>query len=123
MNQNKVSVVIPVYNSEIFLKESINSILNQSYENFELIIIDDNSSDSTIKKIISYNDPRIKLYQNTVNAGTYFCKNFGITKSRGKYIAIHDSDDWSSPVRLEKQLKVFAEVPEAKIVKCQYVTY
>ena len=116
-----ISVIMTTYNVEKYVNKAIDSILNQSYENFELIIIDDNSSDSTIKKITSYNDPRIKLYQNTVNAGTYFCKNFGITKSRGKYIAIHDSDDWSSPVRLEKQLKVFAEVPEAKIVKCQYV--
>ena len=116
-----VSVIMTTYNVQDYVHRAIMSILNQTYKKLELIIVDDNSSDNTIEIIKKINDPRIKLYRNTINSGTYFCKNYGITQSRGSFIAIQDSDDHSSPVRIEKQLNEFSNNPETQIVKCQYV--
>nr|WP_320057009.1 glycosyltransferase [uncultured Bacteroides sp.] len=96
-----ISVVMPVYNSVLFLKECIDSILNQTFKDFELIIIDDGSSDDSVEIIKSYSDARIKLvlsqhdYINSLNRG--------ISMSRGKYIARMDSDDIMCVNRLERQ--------------------
>ncbi len=99
-----VSVIMPVYNAENYLREAIESILNQTYTNFEFIIIDDNSTDNSLKIIQSYNDPRIKLLQNNTNLGVTKTLNIGLKNARGKYIARMDADDISLPTRLEKQV-------------------
>ena len=100
-----VSVIMPTYNtSEEMLRECIDSVLNQSYKNFEFIIIDDGSENNSVEVIKSYGDNRIKLYKN--------CKNIGLTKNlfrcielaQGEYIARMDSDDVCFPDRLEKQV-------------------
>lgn len=116
-----ISVIMTTYNVEKYVTKAINSILNQTHKNLELIIIDDCSTDNTLKIISEFNDPRIKLYKNKINAGTYFCKNYGISVSRGGFIAIQDSDDYSTPSRLERQINYFKKNPHAVIVKCQYV--
>jgi len=103
MNNPKISVVMPMYNSEKYLNESIKSILNQTFKDFELIIIDDGSTDNSIKIVESYNDKRIKLFQNEKNLGTVKTRNIGLEKSKGKYIAVMDSDDVSFSERFEKQ--------------------
>lgn len=99
-----VSVVMPVYNAEHYIKESIESILNQTYHNFEFIIIYDKSSDHTLDIILSYDDKRIILLINEENKGLAFALNRGLEHSRGKYIIRMDSDDISLPDRIEKQV-------------------
>jgi glycosyltransferase involved in cell wall biosynthesis len=101
--QLNVSVVMPVYNCEDYIKEAVNSILNQTFTDFELIIIDDCSSDRSLEYIESFNDERIRLYRNSINQGISKTLNFAIQKSKGRYIARMDADDISLPTRLEEQ--------------------
>ena len=98
-----VSVLTSVYNGERYLRRAIDSILNQSFINFEYIIIDDGSTDSTNKIIQSFNDPRIKLIENTQNIGLTKSLNIGVKICRGDYIARIDADDISFKQRLRKQ--------------------
>lgn len=104
MNLPKVSVTMPVYNGEKFIAEAIESILNQTYSNFEFIIIDDGSTDSTKIEIDKYKDKRITLITNKINKGIVYSLNNAIKISRGIYIARMDADDLSHPKRLEKQI-------------------
>lgn len=100
----KVSVVMPVYNGEKYLKEAIDSILNQTYTDFEFIIINDGSQDKTKDIIFSYSDRRIVYLENEVNKGIVVTLNRGIDASKGKYIARFDADDIADSTRLEKQV-------------------
>jgi glycosyltransferase involved in cell wall biosynthesis len=100
----KVSIIMTCYNAEIYLKEAIQSCLNQTYLNFELIIIDDGSKDQSLSIIQSYNDPRIKLLKNGTNMGQSYSRNRAIKESVGEYIAIMDSDDIADSERIEKQI-------------------
>ena len=100
-----VSVVMPVFNSEKYLAESIESILNQTYTNFEFIIINDASTDNSEKIIQSYDDDRIKYLVNGKNQGNAYCRNLGLHEAKGKYLIIQDSDDISVPERIAKQVE------------------
>ena len=104
----KVSVIMAVYNTkEEWLREAIESILNQTFKNFELIIIDDGSTNNAKDVVASYSDERIRyIYQE--NQGAAGSRNNGIKQARGEYIAIMDSDDISVPKRLEKEV-IFLE--------------
>jgi len=104
-----VSVITPVYNREKYLAKCIESILNQTYENFEFIIIDDNSSDLTVNIIKDYllRDSRIKFLENNKNLGATLSFNRGLDIAKGKYIARMDSDDISFPDRFKKQVDIF----------------
>jgi glycosyltransferase involved in cell wall biosynthesis len=102
-NTPEISVIMPVYNTEKYLNEAIDSILNQTFVNFEFIIIDDASTDNSLEIIKSYNDKRIIIIENEVNKGYVHGLNLGISMARGKYIARMDSDDISLPSRLSKQ--------------------
>ncbi len=107
MSDIKISILMPAYNSEKFISRSIESIINQSYLNYELIIVDDGSNDSTkeiIKMYKKYND-KIKLISKS-NSGLIETLNFGLKKCKGKWIARLDSDDLSRFDRLEKQLLI-----------------
>ncbi|MHA1338270.1 MAG: glycosyltransferase family 2 protein [Promethearchaeota archaeon] len=113
--QPKVSIIMAVYNEENIIKKAINSILNQSFKNFELIIINDCSSDNTLKKIeelLKEKDHRIKVINNKVNIGLTKSLNKAIKIARGKYIARQDADDYSLPKRLEKQIKFLDDHPD-----------
>jgi glycosyltransferase involved in cell wall biosynthesis len=99
-----ISVVMSVYNGQKYLRESIESILGQTYGNFEFIIINDGSTDSTREIILSYNDPRIRLIDNGENIGLTKSLNKGLRIARGEYIARMDADDVSMPARFESQL-------------------
>lgn len=100
----KISVVMPVYNAEKYLREAIDSILNQTYGDFEFIIIDDGSTDSSPEIVRSYSDPRIRFYINEHNMGVAETLNLGLELASGEYIARMDSDDISLPERFEKQV-------------------
>lgn len=89
----EISVIMPVFNSERYVKETIDSILIQSYSDFEFIIVNDGSTDRTREIIESYNDKRIKLYNLETNKGVGYASNFAVQKAKGRYIARIDSDD------------------------------
>ncbi|WP_270558612.1 glycosyltransferase family 2 protein, partial [Clostridium perfringens] len=109
-----VSVVMSVYNGEKYLNESIESILNQTYKNFEFIIINDGSTDKSLKIIENYSikDKRIILIDNIVNKGLIYSLNKGIEKSKGKYIVRMDADDISLENRIKEQVKFMEENKE-----------
>lgn len=105
-SKHKVSIVMPCFNSEKFIDISIKSVLNQTYQNWELIICDDNSSDSSKKIVSSYTsiDFRIKLVSNLYDKGAPGARNSCLEKCSGKYIAFLDSDDVWLPEKLENQI-------------------
>ena len=109
-----VSVILPTYNRAALLPAAIESILNQTYKNFELIIIENGSSDNTMELLNTYQkkDKRIKIINNPMNRGISYARNQGNKIARGKYIAIMDSDDISLPKRLEKQVAFMEENPD-----------
>lgn len=104
MDKPMVTVLMSVYNGERFLKEAINSILNQTFTDFEFLIINDGSTDRSVEIIESYEDPRIRLINNEKNLKLIASLNKGISLARGKYIARMDCDDVSMPDRLEKEV-------------------
>ena len=106
-----VSVLMLAYNVERFISASIQSILGQSFTDFELIIYNDGSTDSTSSVITQYSDPRIKFYDQAENRGLNYARQATLTAARGKYIAILDSDDISIADRLEKQYRFLEEHP------------
>ena len=123
LKQNSlVSVIMPVYNGASHLSETIESILNQTYKNFELLILDDFSSDNSIEIIKSFKDKRIKLFTNKNNQGYIEGLNFLVQKSKGEFIARNDQDDISLPERLYKQLNLFERKPNLSIVGGQINT-
>lgn len=100
-----VSVNMAVFNGEKYIKEAIDSILSQTYQNFELIIVDDGShSDQSIQIAKSYNDSRIKLIINDKNRGLAYTRNKALEISKGKYVAVLDCDDIALPTRIEEQV-------------------
>lgn len=115
-----VSVVMSAYNAESFLHEAIESVLNQTFQQFELIIINDGSTDSTLSIIKSFQDHRIKIIENDKNRGLIYSLNKGIELSKGKYIARMDADDICMPSRLENQVRMFELNQNAVIVGSNY---
>ena len=106
----KVSVIMPAYNAEAYIREAVDSILAQTYSDFELIILDDGSKDSTADIIESYNDPRIRLVKKD-NEGVAATLNRGIQLAQGEFIWRHDADDTSTTSRLEMQVSFMNEHP------------
>lgn len=118
MERELISVILPAYNAERFIQEAINSILAQTYKNFELIVLNDGSTDRTEEIILSYNDPRIRYIKNEKNLKLIKTLNKGIDLAHGEYIARMDADDISLPTRFEEELKLFKRNPELGIVSC-----
>ncbi|WP_018702960.1 glycosyltransferase family 2 protein [Anaeromusa acidaminophila] len=114
-----VSIVMPVYNAEKYVGDAIRSILQQSYTDFEFIIIDDASTDASVDVINSFNDKRIKLYQNEINRGIVFSLNRGIALAQGSYIARMDADDISCRRRLEMQVAYMEKNMEIGVLGSQ----
>ncbi|MFZ2621012.1 MAG: glycosyltransferase family 2 protein [Minisyncoccia bacterium] len=111
----RITVLMACYNSEKYLQESMDSILGQTYPNFEFIIIDDGSTDKSPYIIKSYADPRIKFIKNEKNMGHTYCLNLGLSKAQGEYVARMDSDDISLSTRLEEQVKFMDSYPEIAV--------
>ncbi|NQU32869.1 MAG: glycosyltransferase family 2 protein [Bacteroidetes bacterium] len=99
----EVSVVLPAYNAEKYIADAIESIINQTFHDFELIIIDDGSTDNTFEIISSFKDRRIIKLKCKENKGNNLARNWGMNVARGKYICVMDSDDIAFPKRIEKQ--------------------
>ena len=117
MSEPMISVVMPVYNRERYLKESIESILNQTFTDFEFIIVDDQSTDFSWQIIQEYanKDSRIIAVKNTGKKGCYPARNCGHRLAKGKYIAVMDSDDISLPQRLQTQFDFMEQNPDIGI--------
>lgn len=118
-----VSVLMPAYNREKYIGEAIESVLAQTYTHWELIIVDDGSTDRTAEIVKSYQakDKRIILYQFAENKGIPYARNQCLALAKGEYLANLDSDDIALPERLEKQVKFMEENPEVGICGSKYV--
>ena len=101
-----VSIITPSFNSEKFISETIQSVQDQTYKNWEMIIVDDCSSDETVSIItkMALQDNRIKLFQSKKNSGTGIARNTALAKTKGRYISFLDADDLWKPQKLEKQI-------------------
>jgi len=117
--KNKISVIMPVYNGERYLREAIDSILDQTFSDFEFIIINDCSTDSTEDIIKSYSDDRIKYLKNKKNLGVAETLNRGLDIAEGEYIARMDADDISLPKRFEKQIEFMDKHQEIAVCGCE----
>jgi len=121
MKTAKVSVLMSVYNSENYIKQSVESILNQTFTDFEFIIIDDCSTDGTHKYLQSVSDQRIKLFKNPQNKGITDCLVQGLALAQGEYLARMDSDDISLPERFPKQVAFLDQHPDCICCGCSYI--
>lgn len=124
MENPAISVIMPVYNGASFLKEAIESILKQSIGNFELIIINDGSTDGTESIVNSFlSDKRIVFINRPVNKRLVYTLNEGLGKARGKYIARMDADDICFPERLEKQFNFLEDNPLIYLIGSSYLVF
>ncbi|MFQ6034255.1 MAG: glycosyltransferase [Sedimentisphaerales bacterium] len=117
-NKPKVSVLICVYNGEKFIGQALESIYSQTYQDFELIIVDDASTDNTPDILVNIRDSRTFIYRNSQNKGLTKSLNIGLKLCRGQYIARMDADDISAPQRFEKQVEFLDENPNCLAVGC-----
>ena len=119
MEEKLISVVIPNYNGERFIERTLRSVLEQTYPHFEIIVVDDASTDASpsIVQAFCEKDSRIRLIRLEKNGGVSNARNTGIREAKGAYIALLDSDDLWTPDKLERQLKLAGE---AEIVYCSY---
>lgn len=115
-----VSVLMPVFNTGKYTEDAIKSILNQSYTDFEFIIVDDGSTDNTAQIISGFQDPRIKVIQNEINLGLAASLNNGLALAQGKFIARMDGDDISFPDRFLKQVTYLNQNPKVGVVGAWY---
>ena len=115
-----VSIAIPFYNAENFLTDSILSVLNQTYAHWELLLLDDGSTDSSLKIALSFKDVRIKVISDGENKGLVYRLNQSVDMSKGLYYARMDADDIMHPERIARQLKELAEHPEIDILGTSY---
>lgn len=111
----KMSVIMSAYNSSETIERAINSILGQTFTDFELIVLNDGSTDDTEAKVLSFTDERIK-YHRLEHAGLTKALNFGVAQAEAEFIARHDSDDWSEPERFAIQLSAFEDDEELSLV-------
>lgn len=118
LNQPLISVVMSTYNEEAYIEKSLNSILNQTIQDFELIIFDDCSTDGTVEKIRSFCDERIRLICNEANCGLTKNLNKGLKFAKGRFIARMDGDDLSERTRFEKQVAFLKAHPEVSLISC-----
>lgn len=117
-----VSVVVPCYNSEKFIVETIESVLAQTYDNFELIVVDDGSTDNSGQLISQFNDKRLN-YLRRSNGGAGYARNLGIRQSRGEYIALLDSDDLYLPNNLKEKVQFLEENEFLGLVHSQEIVF
>lgn len=115
MNTLPLSVIMPVYNGEKYLEEAINSVLNQTFNDYELLIIDDGSTDHSVEIIKKFKDYRIRLIKNKGNQGIAYTRNVGLKEAKGEYLAWMDCDDLIEPDRFEIQINYLRKNKEVGI--------
>ncbi|MDG1426476.1 MAG: glycosyltransferase family 2 protein, partial [Flavobacteriales bacterium] len=105
---NLVSIITPCYNSEQYIEDCINSVIAQSYDKWEMIIVDDCSSDASLKKIMLFSDidSRIRIIKLEENHGAAVARNIALEDANGSFIAFLDADDFWEPLKLERQINI-----------------
>ena len=116
MTNPRVSVILPVYNESNHISKAIDSIINQSYEDIEIIVIDDSSEDGTQEILSGISDERLKVCVRSDKSGVTSARNDGLGMVDGEFIAIHDADDWSDEKRFEKQISYLDKNSEVALV-------
>lgn len=112
MNTPQVTVVMTVYNTEKYIGQAVASILGQSFKNFELLVVDDASTDRSMEIVLSFGDPRIRLIRNSANKGVAYSRKRALAEARGAYIAVLDADDVACEDRLRLQVEFLEGHPE-----------
>lgn len=121
MENPKVSIIIPTYNRAHMIERAVASILAQTYENLEIVIVDDASQDNTVEVASSINDPRIKVFTKERNEGASATRNVGIAHASGEYLAFLDSDDEFTADKIEKMVRLFETLtPKPVLVFSNY---
>lgn len=115
-----VSIILPTYNRAELIMRAVESVLTQTFEDFELIIVDDASTDNTLKLLQNLEDDRIRIFPNQINTGASLARNIGIKEARGSFIAFQDSDDVWVASKLKDQIDCFKKHPNAGIVYSSY---
>ncbi|SOB91159.1 glycosyl transferase family 2 [Ureibacillus xyleni] len=120
MTTPSISVVMPAYNRAKYIEAAIDSVLMQTYKDFELIIVDDGSTDQTVDIIQNYSDPRIRLIKHETNKGVAATRNTGYRNALGEFIVIADSDDINLPTKFEEQVNYLDLHQDISVVGCHY---
>src|SRR5437868_6754219 len=107
----RISINTPVYNGEKFIARAVQSVLAQTYGDFELVVVNDGSKDSTAQILNSFTDPRIRVIHQEQNQGISRTRNHALRSSRGDYVAVLDADDIARPHRLQAQLEALTQDP------------
>jgi hypothetical protein len=116
-----VSVIIPTYNRVDILPRAVESVLDQQYADFELLVVDDGSTDGTVSMLESYDDPRLRVISHETNEGASAARNTGIRRANGEFVAFLDSDDEWHPEKLQRQLKRYETAPPSCVaVYCDF---
>ncbi|MBT8394715.1 MAG: glycosyltransferase [Bacteroidia bacterium] len=122
-----ISIIIPVYNRQTIIVETLDSILSQSYKNWECLLVDDGSADNTLKTLKSFaeNDTRFKLFERPqhLTKGANACRNYGFSQAKGQYINWFDSDDLMEPDFLKQKVNAFTKTTNAVLHKNKYANY
>ncbi|WP_193742889.1 glycosyltransferase family 2 protein [Sphingobium bisphenolivorans] len=113
-----VSVIIPVFNREHFIRDAVGSIIAQTFRDLEIIVVDDGSSDDSVAAVQSLGDPRVRVVSHNSNRGIPAARNTGVEHARGEYIAWLDSDDVADPRRIEEQVRFLRANPNVALVGC-----
>ena len=113
-NNRKISIIIPNYNNEAHIKKTVLSILNNTYKNLEVIVVDDCSTDQSMNILLQNfgSNGRVKIYSTQINSGTYYCRNLGILMSSGYYIGFVDGDDYILPEKYDYEINKLEELNE-----------
>jgi len=122
-NYPLISIIMNCHNGEVFLKESINSVINQTYKNWELIFWDNFSNDRSKEILLKFSDNRIKYYCAEKFTSLYEARNLAIKKASGEFISFLDTDDWWSPKRLEKQIELFFKDKNLDVVYTNFYLF
>ena len=118
-----LSILVPAYNAERYIRQALTSLLKQTYPHIEILVCDDGSTDKTIEIIDSIVDARIKLFRNDKNRGKNYTANYLLEKSGGQYISVHDADDVSLPIRFEKQMAFLVNHPEYALCGTNFIGF
>jgi len=122
-SQPLVSVGMPLYNGEKYLKEAIDSILNQTYSNIDLVVVNDGSADNSVALVEAYDDPRIRLFHNDQNRGVSYTRNRIIEFAKGDYLAWMDCDDISLPQKIERQVELMESNKNIGVCGTSYLLF
>lgn len=114
-----VSVLIPCYNHSVYLRQCIDSVLAQTFEDWEIVLVDDVSPDDSFQIASSYTDSRIRTFRNEANLGTYGTQNRCLELAEGKYVAVLNSDDYWMPTKLARQVELHEKHPECPFAYCR----